>query len=175
DFSGGSLRIYGAATENLGQALLSASSLMDLQTGSHWLTFSNSSAIPWSSSTLSVMNWQGSTNGGGSDRLIFGTSASGLTAAQLSRIQFVNPGGFPVGRYPARMLGTGEVVPAPLPTLLFSWSQNNLILMWTGMFVLQSSTNVLGPYTNVVGATSPYNSGAAVFPTQFFRLSLNQP
>ncbi len=47
---------------------------------------------------------------------------------------------------------------------------NNYILSWPGPFTLQASTNVAGPYLDVVGATSPYYNNAISPPQQFFRL-----
>jgi hypothetical protein len=44
-----------------------------------------------------------------------------------------------------------------------------LTLSWTGPSVLQSSTNVAGPYLDVAGATSPYTNNATV-PQNYFRL-----
>jgi hypothetical protein len=45
---------------------------------------------------------------------------------------------------------------------------NSLALSWLGTATLQSSTNITGTWTNVVGATSPYN--ATNTGTRFFRL-----
>ncbi|MEM6885937.1 MAG: hypothetical protein AAF571_12995, partial [Verrucomicrobiota bacterium] len=43
----------------------------------------------------------------------FGNSASGLTAAQVGQIQFLNPAGLAPGIYDAKILSSGEVVPLP--------------------------------------------------------------
>ena len=46
-----------------------------------------------------------------------------------------------------------------------------LILQWTNPFVLQSATNVVGPYTDMTGATSPYTTNPpASAPRRFYRL-----
>src|SRR6185369_17507845 len=88
---GGNLQ-FSSPNENLGQMLLSANSSINLAPGTHTLAFRNSSSIVWSNSfTLTVSNWTGLTNGGGSDQLLFGNNRSGLTQTQLGRIQFANP------------------------------------------------------------------------------------
>jgi len=48
-------------------------------------------------------------------------------------------------------------------------SANNIIVTWPAG-TLQSSTNVTGTYTNVVGATSPYTNSPA--PARFYRVQL---
>jgi len=167
---GGNLQLFDNTSENLGKVLLSGNSSIDFEPGTHTLAFLNSSPVAWSNGvTLTVSNWTGLTNGGGSDQLRFGNNSSGLTQAQLLQIQFVNPAGFSAGVYPAHMLATGEVVPAQLPILLSSRNRNSLILSWSSGFVLQSATNVQGPYFDVTGATSPYTNQLQL-PRQFFRL-----
>jgi hypothetical protein len=52
------------------------------------------------------------------------------------------------------------------PTLTIN-QQNNLT--WTGVYFLQSATNLAGPYTDVPGASSPYAPDSGTSP-QFFRL-----
>jgi hypothetical protein len=51
-------------------------------------------------------------------------------------------------------------------TISISSSGNNIVISWP-VGTLQSSTNVKGPYSNVIGATSPYTN--AVSGTMFFR------
>jgi hypothetical protein len=46
---------------------------------------------------------------------------------------------------------------------------NTEVLTWTSGY-LQSSTNVVGPYADVPGATSPYTNTAVVPPYKFYRL-----
>jgi hypothetical protein len=168
---GGTFHLAGSASESLGQMLLSGDSSIVLATGTHTLTFLNSAALVWSNGvTLTITNWNGSTSGGGADRLIFGNNSGGLTTAQLRHIQFVNPPGFAAGYYPARMLATGELVPTSRPLLLPVRTGNKLILSWDATFVLQSSTNVQGPYADVSGATSPYTNIETQYPARFFRL-----
>jgi len=50
----------------------------------------------------------------------------------------------------------------------------NVVLTWPTVSVLQSSTNVLGPYLDVAGATSPYTNTWP--PSQrFYRLRCPHP
>lgn len=58
--------------------------------------------------------------------------------------------------------------PVPAPVLQFGFAQNKLVLNWPAFFILQSATNVAGPYTNLAIA-SPYTNDA-VSSQQFFRL-----
>jgi len=107
--------------------------------------------------------------GGGDDQLKFGSDASGLTVSQLNQIRFVSPAGFSPGEYLALILNTGEIVPAPKPTLSFGKVGTNFVLSWTSNFKLQTATNVIGPYQDLVGATSPYTNELQN-PERYFRL-----
>jgi hypothetical protein len=153
----------------------SGNSSLNLPSGSCVLRFANSSAVTWASDgRLTILNWSGSTNGGGLQQVFFGTSASGLTAQQLSQVQFSNPAGLSAGTYSARILSDGEVVPNQLvsASIAFSRQGNNLVLTWPTGWILQSATNVVGPYSDVAGATSPDTIDTTLQPQQFFRLLL---
>jgi hypothetical protein len=65
------------------------------------------------------------------------------------------------------------VINAPTPTPLNALlSGQNLVLSWTNpTFSLQFSTNVVGPYTTILGATSPYTNTVTAPATGFYRLS----
>jgi hypothetical protein len=122
--------------------------------------------VAWSNqATLFIDNWNGSPAGGGQHRVIFGSNASSLTPQQLSQIQFRNPAGAN-GTSPARILATGEIVPDRF--LAARKASNNLVIEW-GSGTLQSATNVMGPYQDVGGASSPYNA-AFSGPQKFFRI-----
>jgi Immunoglobulin I-set domain/Immunoglobulin domain len=56
------------------------------------------------------------------------------------------------------------------PTLLFVRNGTNFILSWSGSFTLQSATNVVGPYSDVSSATSPYTNSLSAAGQMFFRL-----
>ncbi|MEM6886299.1 MAG: autotransporter-associated beta strand repeat-containing protein, partial [Verrucomicrobiota bacterium] len=105
----------GGNSDTLGTLTLSSNSTIDLNTGSSVLRFADSNSIAWTgSATLQISNWSGILQtGGGSDQLFFGNSASGLTAAQVGQIQFLNPAGLAPGIYDAKILSSGEVVPLP--------------------------------------------------------------
>jgi hypothetical protein len=129
--------------------------------------FRDSSRVDWSDD-LQIVGWQPRTGAAGS-HIFFGTNAQGLTQAQLNRIRFVNPAGWPAGSYPARILETGEIVPAAPPSVNIAAELGQLILTWPGEYELVAATNVLGPYVTVQGATSPFTNMAAE-PARYFRL-----
>jgi autotransporter-associated beta strand protein len=112
---GGTLAMAGFS-DTVGALTLSLSSTIDLGNGSSTLKFGVSNTAWTASQILTITNWDGSTNGGGTDQIFFGNSASGLLAANVAEIQFLNPAGFAPGTYGAQMLSTGElvaVVPEP--------------------------------------------------------------
>ncbi len=121
ELSGGTFDT-GGFSERVDTLTLSASSTIDLGSGSSTLLFSDSSAETWDSSAiLSITNWSGSTSGGGTDVIRFGNNTSALTTTQLNQIRFVNPVGFNPGIYNAIILSNGEIVPVvPEPsTIIF--------------------------------------------------------
>lgn len=89
-------------------------STIDLGGGASIFLLANSSAQAWNG-TLSITNWSGSTSGGGTDQLFFGTDATGLTAGQIAAVSFLNPDGFAPGTSGAQLLSTGELVVIPEP------------------------------------------------------------
>ncbi len=165
------------AGEQLGQLQLGSgtnNSFLDLpSSGPCVLRFADSSAVTWANDgRFVIQNWLGSLNGGGSQQVLFGTSASGLTAQQLSQVQFFNPAGLPYGTYSARILSDGEVVPNQVvsPTTVFSRQGNNLVLTWPAGWILQSATNVAGPYSDLTNASQSYTHDMNGQPQRFFRL-----
>jgi autotransporter-associated beta strand protein len=100
----------GGFSESVGALTLALASTLDLGAGASVLRFLDSSTATWNG-TLSITNWSGSTSGGGTDQLFFGTTASGLSASQLSAVQFVDPNGIS-GVFSATMLSSGEVIAA---------------------------------------------------------------
>jgi autotransporter-associated beta strand protein len=123
-FSEGSFDASGNGVAGLGALTVAATSTVDLGAGSSVLAFADSSAATWAGSTaLNVYNWTGTPDlGGGADRLYFGSSAAGLTPAQLAEIKFFSDAGTTQIGNGATMLGTGEIVPVttavPEPTAL---------------------------------------------------------
>lgn len=162
--------------QQFGRLTLSGDSGVNLAGASAILRFADShtnswlGSMPGGSPMLTVYNWNGSTNGGGADQLVFGSSSSALTTSQLRQIRFIDPAGFPPGTCPARILSTGEVVPIPAPMLSFQFTGTTLQISWSGNFVLQSSANVAGPYTDVANAANPFSVDVTQSPMQFFRL-----
>jgi hypothetical protein len=160
------------AGQQFGQLLLSApagtNASFSLPSGKTCtVRFANSSSVAWSNQvTFLVVNWNGSLNGGGNHQVYFGSNASGLSAQQLSQVMFKNPNGAS-GNFPARILSTGEIVPGQI--LLSQRSGNSLVLQWGSGSVLQSATNVAGPWQDVSGATSPYTV-PFTGPQRFFRV-----
>ncbi len=56
------------------------------------------------------------------------------------------------------------------PILFVARSGTNIVLSWSGTFLLQSATNVAGAYSTISGATSPYTNSVSAASQQFFRL-----
>jgi hypothetical protein len=159
----------GNAVEQLGRFILASNATINLAGSASRLSFANSSSATWNgAATLVVTNWNGNPSGGGAEQLKFGTSASGLTAAQLNQIRFQISSNL----FSAKILGTGEVVPdqAIGTSLTFSKQGSNLMLTWPSGWTLQSATDVRGPYLDVEGATSPYTVDTTVGSQGFFRL-----
>jgi hypothetical protein len=173
--TGGAVVIQDSA-QQFGRLTIEGDAAITLAGNAAILRFADSHAnnwqggLSWRVPQLTVNNWNGSTNGGGTDQLSFGNNSSALTASQLAQIQFTNPAGFAPGTYPARILSTGEVVPTTAPTLGFRNDGANLVLNWPGNFVLQNATNVAGPYVDITNATSPYSFDTSQYPKRFFRL-----
>ncbi|MEI6074782.1 MAG: Ig-like domain-containing protein [Verrucomicrobiota bacterium] len=64
---------------------------------------------------------------------------------------------------------------SPIP-LTFQKVNTGLVLNWTNAaFYLQSATNVAGPYTYILGASSPYTNDVTASPMRFFRLTTQAP
>lgn len=63
--------------------------------------------------------------------------------------------------------GTSPVVPVLSSALS---NGTNLVVNWTGTFVLQSATNVIGPWTPILTNIGPYTVDVGSAPQMFFRL-----
>jgi hypothetical protein len=126
--------------------------------------FADSSDVSWSGA-IKIIGWAPDS----SQRLFFGTNAEGLAEAQLVNVIFVNPAGWRPGEYAARILDTGEVVPAMRPLLGMTRDSRGLALSWPGEYDLFSATNLNGPFLRVDTAagrtTNQFNA-----PQQFFQL-----
>ncbi len=116
NLSGGTLNT-GGFNESVGILTLTGDNVLDLGAGASVVNFADSSSAVWASS-LSILNWSGSLTGGGTDRVFFGNSATGLTPGQVGNVSFLNPAGFSPGTYGSMLLGNGEMVPVPEPGVL---------------------------------------------------------
>jgi autotransporter-associated beta strand protein len=112
-FSEGSFDGSGNGVAGVGALAVSSNSIVDLGgSAGSVLAFVDSSAAAWGG-VLSVYNYTGTPGvGGGADRLYFGSSAAGLTPAQLAQIKFYSDSGTTQVGDSAAILSTGEVVPA---------------------------------------------------------------
>jgi hypothetical protein len=54
--------------------------------------------------------------------------------------------------------GIGPAESAVVPTLAIARSSGNVVLTWAGGGILQSSTNVVGTYTDIIGSSSPWTN-----------------
>jgi hypothetical protein len=135
------------------------------------LRLNDSSASPWhSAARLIIYNWRGPDSGPFGNSVSFGTNRAGLTSQQLTQITFHNPASFPPGDYPARIRYTGEVVPAPPPALEYKSKPRFLVIQVPPGYVLQTATNITGPFIDVTNATSSYTYPRTSEPARFFRL-----
>ncbi|MDB6028914.1 MAG: hypothetical protein JWM68_5137, partial [Verrucomicrobiales bacterium] len=89
-----------------------------------------------------------------------GISATGTTLAYAGASQ----------TFRGLRFGPSETAVVARPTLLYSRQANDVVLSWSGNFVLQSAAVASGPYTTVSGAPSPH-SVTISSTNQFFRLS----
>jgi hypothetical protein len=171
---GGTLELNSAISplrEHLGRFILASNAIIDLPGSNSVLECDASAQESWSAgAALIITNWTGNPAGDGPERLLFGTNRFGLTQAQLSSIRFR----MDTNDYPARILDSGEIVPLLPKPIIWSRAGNDLVLDWspTNGWMLQSATNVLGPYQDIPGAPSPYTNPAGQ-PLQFFRLRVN--
>ncbi len=125
-FANGTINVNGQSQDRahvLGALTLSSSyagdiSALDFGAGastSSVLAFGNSSGVAWSG-TLSVYDYRGTaTTGGGTDRLFFGTDATGLTPTQLGEISFYRGGAGSTLLGTGLILSNGEVTYSPVP------------------------------------------------------------
>ncbi len=93
--------------------VLADNSTIDLGTGyANALKFAASNTMTWTTGKiLTVTNWTGTygaNSAGTVGQLFFGTTNTGLTAAQIAQIQFKDASG---NIFPAQILSTGEIVP----------------------------------------------------------------
>jgi hypothetical protein len=159
----------GDCDEELGSFILATNSLIDLDPGNAKLNFTSASTNWNPDAVLMITNWAGSLDGRGDDQITF-RDRSSVTSQQLSKIRFINPARLASGEYPADILPTGEIVPRNLPAISFIPAPTKITLQWSEPSVLQTSTNVTGPYEDVSAAKSPYEVNITEGTQRYFRL-----
>jgi len=102
-----------------------------------------------------------------------GNSIPGATnpSLALSAVDFTAAGLYSV--WIGNAAGSTNSAPAMVNVvsrLAASRNGRYLTLSWPGQFVLQSATNVVGPYLDVPGAVSPLVVNCSLEPQRFFRL-----
>ncbi|RYD31595.1 MAG: PEP-CTERM sorting domain-containing protein, partial [Verrucomicrobiaceae bacterium] len=129
----GTITTVGNQTETMGRLTLIGDNTLDLVGLANVIRMASSAGQTWSSS-LSILNWNGSAAGGGPDQFFLGTDATGVTGDQLTKIFFVNPevdGVLRTGTFGASILNTGEIVaviPEPSVTFLLAGASLGLVL-----------------------------------------------
>jgi hypothetical protein len=76
-------------------------------------------------------------------------------------------GGNPVANFAARVTAVAPVTPV---SVAIQRASNNVVLQWSGTYVLQVATSAAGPYTDVNGAVNTYQFDTRTAPVQFWRL-----
>jgi len=114
--NGGTLATGTGFSQAVGTLALNADSVIALGGAAHTLSFASSNGVTWNGNVLTITGWTGTAGASGTAGKIFvGSSATDLTAAQLSKITF---SGF-TGN--AMQLSTGEIVPElRVPTIIVS-------------------------------------------------------
>ncbi|MEP6809954.1 MAG: autotransporter-associated beta strand repeat-containing protein [Chthoniobacterales bacterium] len=120
--NGGTLKLSGVsegstASVGVGALTLTSGGIIDLA-GTSLLHLAASGGQTWTG-TLSIYNWSGSTSGGGTEQLLFGTddSSTSLSQMQLDMISFYSGSGTGfLGTGGFAGVGTGEIVPVPEPS-----------------------------------------------------------
>jgi fibronectin-binding autotransporter adhesin len=111
--TGGTPAVPNSGSVGLGALTMNSSSVIDL-TSTSVFHFSDSSGAGWTG-TLSIWDWTGTpTTGGGAEQILFGGTASGLTAGQLLQVSFYSDGGSTLISNTALILTDGEIIPGPL-------------------------------------------------------------
>ena len=112
----------GGFSETVGALTLNANSVIDMGSSSSILTFLSAGITAWSG-TLLIWNWTGTAGtGGGTDQLIFASSANNGSIT-LSDVQFYSDAGVTQIGFGAGFFSLGsssELVPIPEPSTAFA-------------------------------------------------------
>jgi fibronectin-binding autotransporter adhesin len=123
--AGGTLNPGGLNHTMSGTLSLTANSTIDYGLGASTVSFADSHAIAWTG-VLNLANWSGGGGETGPDELQFGTSASGLTSAQLAEIEIDgNPASLGMGT-----LDPNGFLIIPEPSTAALGLMGALITMW---------------------------------------------
>jgi hypothetical protein len=158
-------------------------STLNLVSPASIMNFADSSSLAWADdSMLTVAGWSGSPYGGGRQQIIFGKNSSALTSAQLAHVQFQNPAGLATGIYPARLLASGEIVPASGATsranMSLSPQPGGMQVTLQGVagrtYSIETSTDLVHwtPWTNRLNSTGTMtitDTAATNYPMRFYR------
>jgi autotransporter-associated beta strand protein len=125
----GGLSEHGASnnTAGIGALTLQSTPIIDMGSATSIVAFANSSSASWSG-TLNIYNWSGNpgpAGGNGTDQLFIGSDNTGLTATQLTEVQFFTGSGTGSYGIGALILANGEIVPIPEPG---TWAAGGLAL-----------------------------------------------
>jgi autotransporter-associated beta strand protein len=135
NLNGGTLNTAGlsegaASTPGIGALTLTSASTIDLGSLTSILAFADSHTQTWAG-TLRITNWSGSSTGDGADQVYFGSTSSGLSASQLSKITFYSDSAGTMLLGTATILPDGEVVPVPVPEPS-TWAAGALAFAFVG-------------------------------------------
>lgn len=114
---GGVLRT-GGTTETVGTLTVQGHALIDMGAGSGALHVAASSGNAWNPASTLVIEKRSDTN-----RIYFGTDATGLSAAQIDNTRLKDPAGMPAGFYSVSIASDGEVIPDAVIPPAFDESQ----------------------------------------------------
>ncbi|OYU80351.1 MAG: hypothetical protein CFE23_09810 [Flavobacterium sp. BFFFF1] len=111
--NGGTLGTATGFNQSVGTLNLNTTGTIALGAASHTINFAASNAVTWNGTALTVTGWTGTAGASGTAGKIFvGSTATGLTSAQLAKISFTGYTGH------AAILSNGEIVPENLvPTI----------------------------------------------------------
>lgn len=147
--NGGTLSIVGIASGKgvfFSTLNLTDNSVINLDgSNTNTLSFAGSSAMAWTAAkTLTINGWQGTYSTGTPGtltRIFVGTTASDLTAAQLSQVVFFNGSSY----FAATLLSTGELVPFCTSPVMSSVSGNTVLCAGSSLSLSASATSTLAP------------------------------
>ena len=144
---------------------------LDLGNGAGTLSFADSNAEGWGSFTLTITNYAF-----GSSKLRFGTSDAGLTAAQLSQIQFADfanlPGVIDASGYvtPATKI-TGITHPGGAVEIVWTAFSGRTYRVWSKDTLSPGGWNNRGDVP-AIGATASYTDSTPGPTARYYRVEL---